>query len=80
MDPMSENINAENVCAVNSKEFAEECRAKIFEDLQYSKEYKIGINEKGEAYEVFGPGSLGDEKTLNKLRLIKKLKFLRPLI
>lgn len=80
MDPMSEDINAENVCAINSKEFAEECRAKIFEDLSYSKEYKIGINEKGEPYEIFGPGSLGDEKTLNKLRLIKKLKFLRPMI
>jgi putative cardiolipin synthase len=80
MDPMSEDINAENVCAVNSKEFAEECRAKIFEDLSYSKEYKIGINEKGEPYEIFGPGSLGDEKILDKLRLIKKLKFLRPMI
>lgn len=80
MDPMSESINAENVCAVSSKAFAEECRAKIMEDLQYSKEYKIGIDANGKAYEVFGPGSLGDEKTLNKLRLIKKLKFLRPLI
>ncbi|HBC73600.1 MAG TPA: hypothetical protein DC017_01840 [Candidatus Wallbacteria bacterium] len=80
MDPMSENINAENVCAVNSKAFAEECRAKIFEDLSYSKEYKIGIDANGNAFEIFGPGSLGDEKTLNKLRLIKKLKFLRPLI
>ncbi len=80
MDPMSEDINAENVCAVNSKEFSEECRAKIFEDLSYSKEYKIGIDEKGEAYEIFGPGSLGDEKTLEKLKTIKKLKFLRPLI
>ena len=80
MDPMSEDINAENVCAINSKEFAEECRAKIFEDLSYSKEYKIGINEKGEPYEIFGPGSLGDEKILDKLRLIKKLKFLRPMI
>lgn len=80
MDPMSEDINAENVCAVNSKEFAEECRDKIFEDLSYSKEYKIGIDEKGEPYEIFGPGLLGDEKTLNKLRLIKKLKFLRPML
>jgi len=80
MDPMSENINAENVCALSSREFAETCRAKIFEDMKQSREYKIGINEKGEAYEIFGPGSLGSEETLNKLKLIKKLKFLRPLI
>ena len=49
-DPMSEDINAK-VCAINSKEFAEECRAKIFEDGLF-KEYKIGINRKGEPYET----------------------------
>ncbi|HPG59137.1 MAG TPA: phosphatidylserine/phosphatidylglycerophosphate/cardiolipin synthase family protein, partial [Candidatus Wallbacteria bacterium] len=80
MDYMSEQINGEDVCAIKSAEFSKDCRDRIFEDIAQSKEYKIGINEKGEAYEVYGPGSFTDKKTMFILETLMKLNILKPLI
>ncbi|HOD43027.1 MAG TPA: phospholipase D-like domain-containing protein, partial [Candidatus Wallbacteria bacterium] len=80
MDYMSEQINGEDVCAIKSAEFSKDCRDRIFEDIAQSKEYKIGINEKGEAYEIYGPGSFTDKKTMFILETLMKLNILKPLI
>jgi phosphatidylserine/phosphatidylglycerophosphate/cardiolipin synthase-like enzyme len=80
MDYMSEQINSEDVCAVKSLEFSKDCRDRIFQDIEQSKEYKIGINEKGEAYEVYGPGQFTDKKTMFILETLMKLNILKPLI
>lgn len=80
MDYMSEQINAENVCAIKSAEFTRDCRNRTFQDISNSKEYKIGIGPDGKPYEVFGPESFTDTKTLTILKLLMKLKILKPLI
>ena len=80
MDYMSEQINGEDVCAIKSAEFSKDCRNRIFEDIAQSKEYKIGINEKGEPYEIYGPGSFTDKKTMFILETLMKLNILKPLI
>lgn len=80
MDYMSEQINGEDVCAIKSAEFSKDCRDRIFEDIAQSKEYKIGINEKGEPYEIYGPGSFTDKKTMFILETLMKLNILKPLI
>ncbi len=80
MDYMSEQINGEDVCAVKSAEFSRDCRDRIFEDIAQSKEYKIGINEKGEAYEIYGPGAFTDKKTMFILEVLMKLNIIKPLI
>jgi len=80
MDYMSEQINGEDVCAIKSAEFSKDCRDRIFEDIAQSKEYKIGVNEKGEPYEIYGPGSFTDKKTMFILETLMKLNILKPLI
>jgi len=80
MDYMSEQINAENVCAMKSADFTRDCRNRTFQDISNSKEYKIGIGSDGKPYEVFGPESFTDTKTLTILKILMKMKILKPLI
>jgi len=80
MDYLSEQINCENVCAVNSVAFSRDCRERIMQDIAISKEYRIGLDSDGKPYEIFGPGNFlkGTKKTM--IEYIQKLKMLRPLI
>ena len=80
MDYMSEQINGEDVCAIKSEAFSKDCRNRIFEDIAQSKEYKIGIDKNGEAYEIYGPGSFTDKKTMFILETLMKLEIIKPLI
>ena len=80
MDYMSEQINGEDVCAVNSKEFANDMIERINKDISVSKEYKIKVNADGTITEIFGPGQFTSKKTMFILETLMKIKFLKPLI
>jgi len=79
MDYISEEVNSEVVAAIKSKEFCAEHRAGIMADIAQSKEYKIQVNSDGSVESVFGPDDLKTSKSW-MIKLISKLKFLKPII
>lgn len=80
MDYMSEQINAENICAIKSAEFTKECRARTMKDIAISKEYKIEVLPDGSIKEIVGPGSFSSKKTMTILKILMQFKILKPLI
>ncbi|GAB4267566.1 MAG: phospholipase D family protein [Candidatus Rifleibacteriota bacterium] len=80
MDYVSEKINSEVVAVIKSRPFATQVACRIYEDLKYSHEYKIKVERDGSITTVFGPEAHSDKKVINRLNLLKKLQWLRPLI
>ncbi|MBF0409956.1 MAG: phosphatidylserine/phosphatidylglycerophosphate/cardiolipin synthase family protein [Candidatus Riflebacteria bacterium] len=79
MDYLSEKVNSEVVAAIKSKEFAEELRGEIMNDISQSKQYLIKINEEGEAESVFGPDNLKSSKSW-LIKILSNFGWLKPLI
>lgn len=80
MDPMSEQINSENVLVIKSKPFAVRTALRIAEDEKNSIEYKVNVDKNGNVESYFGPDSHSDPEKLKKLNFLHKFGFLRPLI
>lgn len=80
MDPLSEQINSEIVSVIKAKNFALRLALRIFEAEKKSIEYKIEVLKNGEIKVINGPVNHSDPEKLEKLRKLKKLGFLRPLI
>lgn len=80
MDYVSEQINSEVVAVTCSKSFATQVAMKIMEDIKDSHEYKIKVERDGSVTTVFGPESHSDKSVIDKLNLLQKLQWLKPLI
>jgi len=80
LDYVSQDINSEDVCVIDSPAFAAECRDKIFDDFKIAVEYKIGRRENGEIYVINGPESLLSPDKVRAFELLKNIKILRPLL
>lgn len=80
MDPISEQINSEVVAAVKSQPFATQVALRIWSDIEHSYEYKIKVERDGSIKTIFGPESHSDKKVMDRLNMLKKLQWLRPMI
>ena len=80
MDPLSEQVNSEIVSVIKAKNFALRMTLRILEAEKNSIEYKIEVSKNGGIRIINGPINHSDPKKLEKLRKLKKLGFLRPLI
>ncbi|HNW33468.1 MAG TPA: phosphatidylserine/phosphatidylglycerophosphate/cardiolipin synthase family protein [Candidatus Ozemobacteraceae bacterium] len=80
MDYVSEQINSEEVAVVKSKPFATQVANRIAEDMRNSHQYQIEVQADGSIKTLFGPESHSDPKVLDRLKLLMKLNWLRPLI
>lgn len=79
LDYMSEQINSEVVAVVESPVFSEQLRSSVMDDINESMEYKVEVNG-GEIKVISGPWDVTPKGTKMKLDLLRKIKFLRPLI
>jgi len=80
MDYMSEQINSEVVAAIMSQPFATQVALRIMEDIKFSHEYKIKVERDGSITTVFGPESHSDKKVIDRLNMLQKLQWLKPII
>ncbi|HEY9070114.1 MAG TPA: phosphatidylserine/phosphatidylglycerophosphate/cardiolipin synthase family protein [Candidatus Ozemobacteraceae bacterium] len=80
MDYVSEQINSEEVAVIKSKPFATQVAKRIEEDMRNSHQYQIEVQADGSVKTLFGPESHSDPKVLDRLKLLMKLNWLRPLI
>lgn len=80
MDPMSENINAEDVAVVESPEFAQTALNWMGEVQPESLEYKIRIEADGTLTQLVGPSDHCRRSILALLAVLGWFDFLRPLI
>jgi phosphatidylserine/phosphatidylglycerophosphate/cardiolipin synthase-like enzyme len=81
MDPMSEQINSEVMACIKSDSFAMRTALRIHEDMRESSQYTLEIKKNGKVVkEMFGPSQLAKGKLKVILNILRKLKFLRPLI
>lgn len=80
MDPVSEQINSEVVAVTKSKSFATQVALKIWSDIKDSHEYKVKVERDGSVSTVFGPESHSDKKVMERLNMLQKLQWLRPMI
>ena len=80
MDPVSEQINSECVALVKSPAFAGQVAHRIEQDMGNSFRYEIKVKADGNVETVFGPESHSDPKVLDRLNLLLKLQWMRPLI
>ena len=80
MDNVSEQINSEIVAVVKSPAFANQVACRIGEDMKNSFQYKIQVNPDGTIKVLFGPESHSDPKVIERLNLLVKLQWLRPMI
>ncbi|HEY9068829.1 MAG TPA: phospholipase D-like domain-containing protein [Candidatus Ozemobacteraceae bacterium] len=79
MDYLSEEVNSEVVAAIKSRAFAAELRSGIMSDIAVSKEYRIELDDKGNAKAVFGPDDLPGKK-MWLMKTLSKLTFLKSMI
>lgn len=79
MDYISEEVNSEVVAAMKSREFAIEHRNAIVKDLADCKQYRIEIDDKGNANSVYGPDDLKTSKSW-MIKALSKLTFLKHII
>ena len=81
MDPMSEQINAEELMLVRSAPFAKECLDWIDElGQKYALEYRIRIMPDGTVRQLVGPSDHCGRIVLMILKVIGSLSFLRPVV
>lgn len=80
MDYVSEQINSEEVAVVKSKPFATQVANRIAEDMRNSHQYQIEVQPDGSIKTLFGPESHSDPKVLDRLKMLTRLNWLRPLI
>jgi len=80
MDPISQQINAENVIVIKSPEFSLRTQLRILEDEKESTEYKIERMKDGSVRPLVGPKEQATPEQLKKFERLHKLGFLRPII
>ena len=80
MDYVSEQINSEVVAVIKSRPFANQVAGKIMRDIEDSHEYKIKVERDGSIKTIFGPESHSDKAVIDRLNMLQKLQWLRPLI
>lgn len=80
MDYVSEQINSEVVAVIKSAPFATQVACRIYEDMKHSHEYRIKVERDGKITTVFGPESHSDKKVIDRLNMLGKLHWLKPLI
>lgn len=80
MDYVSEQINSEVVAAVKARPFATQVAERIMQDIKDSHEYKIKVENDGSVKTVFGPETHSDKKIIDRLNMLQKLQWLKPLI
>ena len=80
MDCVSEQINSAEVAVIKSPAFATQVACRIEADMKNSHRYQIEVLPNGEVKTVFGPESHSDPKVMDRLKLLLKLSWLRPLI
>jgi phosphatidylserine/phosphatidylglycerophosphate/cardiolipin synthase-like enzyme len=80
MDYMSEQLNSEVVATVNSDRFASLHRGLIMRDIGISTEYKISVDGSGNVTVINGPRNVSPKKTMLIIDILRKFKFLKPLI
>lgn len=80
MDSVSEQINSELVAVIKSKPFATQVAQRIMEDIKSSFEYTIKVENDGSVSTVFGPESHSDKSVIDRLNMLQKLHWLKPLI
>ncbi|OQA09748.1 MAG: Minor cardiolipin synthase ClsB [bacterium ADurb.Bin374] len=80
MDYVSEQINSEEIAVIKSKPFATQVAKRIEEDMRNSHQYQIEVQPDGSIKTLFGPESHSDPKVLDRLKLLMRLNWLRPLI
>lgn len=80
MDPMSEQINSEEVAAIKARPFGQMTALRIMNDIADSVEYKVEVQKDGTIKTIYGPEMHSPEKTIRILNLLGKLGFLKCLI
>ncbi len=80
MDYVSEQINSEVVAVIKSRPFATQVAERIMQDIKDSVEYKIKVERDGSVTTVYGPESHSDKSVIDRLNMLQKLQWLKPLI
>lgn len=80
MDPLSEQINGEDIAVVKSAPFSVQNRLRIENDAKNSVEYKIRVREDGTPEQVVGPSDHVQAAALEAVVRVQKVSFLRPVI
>jgi cardiolipin synthase C len=80
MDPLSEDINSENVALVKSSAFATMNYHRVQGEVDRSIEYTIRITGDGKIEQLVGPSDHVSKKVLDWVEKLGALAFLRPLI
>lgn len=80
MDYVSEQINSEVIAVIKSAPFATQVACRIYEDMKHSHEYRIKVERDGKITTVFGPETHSDKKVIDRLNMLRKLQWLKPLI
>ncbi|MBI3894055.1 MAG: phosphatidylserine/phosphatidylglycerophosphate/cardiolipin synthase family protein [Candidatus Wallbacteria bacterium] len=80
MDPMSEQINGEDVAVVRASAFGVQNRLRIENDAKNSVEYKIKLGADGTPEQVVGPSDHVQPAALEAVQRVQMLSFLKPII
>jgi phosphatidylserine/phosphatidylglycerophosphate/cardiolipin synthase-like enzyme len=80
MDPLSEEVNSEDVAVVKSGAFAGQNFHRIAADVAGSVEYKIRVGADGAIEQVCGPSDHCSREALAWVERLGMMAFLRPLI
>ncbi|MBI4862543.1 MAG: hypothetical protein HY815_20125 [Candidatus Riflebacteria bacterium] len=80
MDPMSEQINGEDVMVIRSAPFSAECTSWIDDLNRDAVEYRIRVEPDGTVEQVVGPSDHCSFWIMAIMKIIGSLSFLRPVV
>lgn len=80
MDPLSEDVNSEDVAVIKSSAFATMNWHRIQKEIKLSVEYKIRVRQDGKLEQLVGPSDHVERRALDWIQRLGWLAFLRPLI
>ncbi len=81
MDPLSQTANAEAMAVVNDKALGQAVYEQIQKDIANGViEYKIKLDKNGKVVSAYGPEDHLDSKTLRKMNIYRRLKWIKPMI
>lgn len=80
LDPLSDEVNSEEVVVIDSPEFAQQNARRIERDLTESVEYRIRVESNGSITQLYGPSDHVPAETITRLQRMEMLTVIRPMI
>lgn len=80
LDPLSDEVNSEEVVVIDSPDFAVQNVKRIEADLGESVEYRIKVEGDGGLTEVYGPSHHVAPEIIQKVNKLGWLTMIRPMI